>query len=222
VRKASGVEALVNLRHLDLFGNDLRQIPESIGRLAKLETLSVGDKFSRRSLRELPPSFKKLTRLRELDLSFNSFPALPPVVAGLTVLKILKLNGNKLLRDLKGIGKLKNLEVLDISYCCLKDLPPELAQLRRLRELRMSCPFWSKYKNVTKELKLLSKLPRLEVLYLINAGLKQLPWEVLIEFPKLKSLNLRYNEIRSIPNDIKKAPKLQQIEYADQKIWKRR
>jgi Leucine-rich repeat (LRR) protein len=214
------LECLRNLELLDLSSNPLREIPESIGSLKKLVTLRLGAELGRRPIKNLPESMGALVRLRELDVSFLGLTTFPPQLARLRKLENLNLRSNKL-RDLLGVGELTGLVCLDISYNYLKELPDELTKLRRLRELRMSCAHDSKFRRIRDDLRKLGKLAKLETLFLLNAGLKELPVEEICLLTHLKELNLRYNDIKEIPEEVKRLPQLRKIEYGSKQTWRR-
>ncbi|MDJ0516045.1 MAG: COR domain-containing protein, partial [Trichodesmium sp. MO_231.B1] len=83
---------LTKLEHLDLTGNQLKNLPESIGNLTKLEHLDL----TGNQLKNLPESIGNLTKLEHLDLSFNELTSLPKSITKLTNLTGLYLTGNPL------------------------------------------------------------------------------------------------------------------------------
>lgn len=92
---SSGIENLTGLKTLDLYGNQLSELPE-IGNLTNLEFLDL----SNNQLSELPYGTNWLTSLKELYLRDNELSTLPPRIWNLTSLESLDLGGNEL-RDLK-------------------------------------------------------------------------------------------------------------------------
>ena len=78
------------LKKLDLTGNNIEYIPESIGNLANLNKLLLG----KNNLQELPGSIGKLTKLNTLVLGFNKIKTLPKSIGKLSELTCLFLNSN--------------------------------------------------------------------------------------------------------------------------------
>ena len=77
---------------LNLYGNQLVTLPDSIAALTALKDLSLfGNKFT-----TLPKPIVKLTSLTTLSLSDNQLVTLPDSIAALTALKYLNLHGNPL------------------------------------------------------------------------------------------------------------------------------
>ena len=66
-------------------------LPEEIGNLKKLETLSLENNM----LTSLPGSFKNLSHLRTLSLTGNGFRSFPDVLSDLKSLDAVDLSRNK-------------------------------------------------------------------------------------------------------------------------------
>ena len=96
---------ILNLTGLGLHGNQLTELPESIGKLTNLTMLQL----SNNQLTELPESIDKLTNLTELFLDGNQLTELP-----------------------ESIGKLTNLTELYLWSNPIKSLPPELSHLNSI------------------------------------------------------------------------------------------
>ena len=68
-------------------------------------------------------SSKKLTDLRELDLSDNRLSALPPSIGNLTALEVLNISGNNLTQIPPFVEHLPNLKLLNLSgNVAMKDI----------------------------------------------------------------------------------------------------
>ena len=104
-------EGMDNLVFLDLSGNRLKSLPDSIGNLIKLEKLNL----SGNRLTSLPDSIGNLTNLKRLDLSRNKLRSLPDSIGNLTSLESLNLEINKL-RSLPNLEALTDLAYLNISF----------------------------------------------------------------------------------------------------------
>ena len=74
---------LVDLRVLDLLGNNLERVPDHIGEMRSLEVLG----FCGNRLTELPESIGRLSKLKRLVLSANRLTRLPESFVNLTALE---------------------------------------------------------------------------------------------------------------------------------------
>jgi Leucine-rich repeat (LRR) protein len=125
---------LRNLRVLDLHGNLLETLPESIKIWKKLRRLNL----SRNELTYLPHNgIKHLKKLQYLHVRGNWLNALPKSIARLKKLKKLNIKENYLSKLPKGIGECIALENLDVSSNMLSELPVEIQNLTNLK--KFSC-----------------------------------------------------------------------------------
>lgn len=104
------------VQYLDLSGNILREIPETVTLLHLLGSLNL----ARNRLTALPESLHNLDKLQRLDLSGNAFTSVSDIasISHLTNLKTLYLGGNPI-SNLEGLTS-PSLEALDFSHCELK------------------------------------------------------------------------------------------------------
>jgi len=79
------------LLKLSLEGNEMYNLPDSIGNLTNLQELNLSNNM----LTTLPDSIGQLTNLKSLNLSLNQLTALPTSIVNLTKLQNLKLVTNK-------------------------------------------------------------------------------------------------------------------------------
>uniref|UniRef100_A0A672LYQ2 Leucine-rich repeat-containing protein 40-like n=1 Tax=Sinocyclocheilus grahami TaxID=75366 RepID=A0A672LYQ2_SINGR len=171
---------LVNLDDLDLSNNHLMDIPESLANLKNLVTLNL----SCNKLKSLPPAISEMKNLRMLDCSRNQIGSIPPVLAQMESLEQLYLRHNKL-------------RFLPELHCC------ETLKVKHLEEyivivLRKRLTQDNKVKNLPEEITLLQGLERLD---LTNNDISSLPCG-LGTLPKLKSLALEGNPLRTIRRDL--------------------
>ncbi|KAJ7344329.1 hypothetical protein JRQ81_000279 [Phrynocephalus forsythii] len=173
-------------------------------------------------LASLPQEFGALTCLAHLDLSFNSFTALPPCIARLTGLRSLLVGHNSLQglpEDLgqltqltffsamknqlgslpQSIGELAALQTLDLSENALESLPKEIGNLRNCTDLDLSGNLLSEVPSS------LANLQSLQQLHLHSNRLVTVPAS-LAHLPNLSRLDLRNNRLRSIPWEIQNCP----------------
>ena len=83
-------DGFTNLKWLYLYGNQLTELPQSIGNLTNLTTLSLSDN----QLTKLPESIGNLTNLEILYLDYNQLTELPESIGNLTNLEQLWLGDN--------------------------------------------------------------------------------------------------------------------------------
>jgi Leucine-rich repeat (LRR) protein len=105
------IEFLPPLVELNLYDNDIKTLPDSIGSLNSLEILTLPNN----QLKSLPESFKKLSSLKKLDLSWNDIEELPEWINSLSSLEELNLRGNKLEILPETICSLSSLKTLNIT-----------------------------------------------------------------------------------------------------------
>lgn len=118
--------------YLDLsYGNPLESLPESMGRLQKLESLDLGDN----QLSTLPESISQLQNLEKLYLNDNQLRSLPASIGQLQNLEVLWLGGNKFNFLPTSISQLQKLKKLDLGDNQLSSLPAAIGQLQQLKTL---------------------------------------------------------------------------------------
>ena len=173
---------------LDIRGNQLKELPESIGTLSNLQELNIGDN----QLKELPESIGNLSNLQTLFLFNNQLKELPESIGNLSNLQKLYIGSNQLKELPEFIGNLSNLQELNITnnqfkkelYIRgnqLKELPESIGTLSNLQKLLIDKNYLSTLPNTLSNLKLLD------------------------------SLHLRDNKFRKIPESIWPLNKLQEL-----------
>ena len=179
-------------------------------------------------LEEIPGNISSAVRLTTFDISDNKIKSsgiktLPSNVINLT----LDNNPLGLLSD--SIQQLKKLNTLSARLCCLKDLPTFLCNLERLEKLFVSdnC---LKYLpdalnntilntidisyNPLHTLDSLCVLKRLRILRADACRLHRFPEKVLY-LPKLTELSIKWNGIRSLPDDMQHSNLTQLLMYGN-------
>lgn len=148
-------ETCVNLRKLNLAGNQLCTIPPAIGDLRELQWLNLSfneiDEMStnigkltnlyhldltenRLNLDRLPKNFYKLDSLERLYLSGNQLEKLTADFGQWPKLRVLCLRDNKIESIHRDVSRLVLLKELHLQGNELEFLPPELAELQGLLE----------------------------------------------------------------------------------------
>ena len=121
------IGSLPSLLELNLYDNNLKELPVSIGSLTSLEELTLRNN----QLTTLPDSFRNLISLKKLNLSWNNFTTLPEWIGSLTSLEELNLWGNKLKSLPNSIGSLQSLKVLNLNFNkYITELPESIKELQ--------------------------------------------------------------------------------------------
>jgi Leucine-rich repeat (LRR) protein/GTPase SAR1 family protein len=189
---------------LDLRGMGLRKLPESLGRLVKLQVLDL----SFNELTALPEWLGQLTRLVSLDLSCNQLTALPEGLGRLTQLQLLRLWQNELTALPESLGQLTQLESLNLSRNKLTALPESLGLLRKIKSLDLFC------NKLTALPESLGRLTKLRTLCPNKNRLKALP-ESLGRLTRLESLVLSGNNLKKLPPNFEDLRQLKTIILGD-------
>lgn len=114
---------------LSLFRMNLKQFPEEINSLHKLESLNLAWNY----LEVIPNSIDSLVYLRELDLIGNELKAIPESLCRLNNLEVIDLSFNNLKIIPKCIGKMKSLCLLKLIKNKIQEIPPSLEKLEKSR-----------------------------------------------------------------------------------------
>ena len=173
----------VELETLLIADNRLTALPDCLSRLTNLRTLDAGHN----QIADVPPlppitdflylhdnrirtmSFRKLERLRYLNIGDNPLDALPGEIAILESLEELRVENNALAALPDAIGRLENLAELALRNNRLTTLPDSMRNLGRLTHLDLR-----------------------------GNALATLP-EVIAALPRLLKLDLRWNKSLTLP-----------------------
>ncbi|CAM9423528.1 unnamed protein product [Choristocarpus tenellus] len=109
-RLAVTLSRLKDLRELDVSGNRLGILPDTVFALTGLERLDL----SGNNLETIPSGISRLTELRYLHLSNNSLTRLPSEMEQLTRLEELHVDGNEFMRGIleETLGRLPGLQIV--------------------------------------------------------------------------------------------------------------
>ena len=119
---------------LNVFGNQLTSLPDSIGELSRLMVLNV---FGNQ-LTSLPDSISELSQLALLNVSYNHLTGLPDGIGKLSQLTDLNIATLGLQEAPYWIQQLPKLESLNLSSNPLTTLPDWLGNMPKLRNLDIS------------------------------------------------------------------------------------
>lgn len=176
---------------LNLRGNQLSALPESLADCTRLTTLNLGDN----QLTRLPSTIGRLTQLTTLHLYDNRLAALPASLSGCTRLSILHLGGNGLDALPEALRDNTALTTLYLYDNRLVELTDWIGQLSRLTTLGVS-------KNQLARLPdSIGDLDSLTTLYLDDNHLTALP-ATIGRLTALTSVYLNGNRLTSLPDSV--------------------
>lgn len=186
------------LKHLDMSGNFMSDLPYCIGELEALEFFHLGSvigELERRHfqngnwLAEIPDSICCLKNLKELHVDENQLRELPANFGDLISLEILDLGQNLLHVLPESFGNLKSLRICMLSKNHLMWLPSNFGDLSALEDLRLD-------DNELAELpESFCKLIKLKTLDLFSNRLREIP-SALHYLKNLVRLDLEYNDFQ--------------------------
>ncbi|ELT92244.1 hypothetical protein CAPTEDRAFT_174612, partial [Capitella teleta] len=139
-------ETSTDLKVLDISGNFISGLPESIGNLKKLEKIQIGSvicELERRHFQngnwidQLPSRFSHMTMLKEAYLDENQISELPEDFGRLVNLEFIDLGQNQLRRLPDSFCQLRSLRVCQLSKNLLECLPENIGELKSLVDLRL-------------------------------------------------------------------------------------
>ncbi|XP_071039036.1 leucine-rich repeat-containing protein 1 isoform X2 [Parasteatoda tepidariorum] len=185
------------LEQIDLSGNSIHTLPESVGHLKELRFLDMGsalDELERNrfiangnNLKHLPDSFTCLENLIKLELDENQLCELPTDFGSLLGLTYLDICHNDLKKLPDSFSLLKNLKICLLSMNYLTELPQNFGMLCSLEDLKLD------HNMLTELPESFSNLVTLTSLDLYNNNLKEIPKGVTC-LKQLKQLDLREND----------------------------
>jgi Leucine-rich repeat (LRR) protein len=176
---------------LDLPFCSISILPEEIGNLTNLISLSITSSF----LTELPREIGNLTKLTRLSLASNSITTIPIEIGDLKELTWLSLFNNSLTTIPMNLWNLTNLEYLNFSMNSLTTLSAEIDNLTNLQTFYC---FWNSLTLLPIEIGNLTNLTGLDI---SSNSLTELPAEI-GNLLNLNTLGISDNHITSIPIEI--------------------
>nr|XP_028952971.1 TMV resistance protein N-like [Malus domestica] len=127
----SALTMLSSLEYLNLDGNPITSLPESMNYLVKLRTLKGSECRNLTTLPELPRSLTSLTLVR------CNISEIPSSLTMLSALKYLNLHGSPITSLPESMNNLVKLQTLRVSGCRNLTMLPELP--RSLTSLNLAC-----------------------------------------------------------------------------------
>ncbi|XP_019876165.2 leucine-rich repeat-containing protein 47-like [Aethina tumida] len=153
----------------------------------------------------------ELDSLNYLNISDTKLENVPDEIGKLVNLQSLVLHSNKLEVFNENICKLPKLKVLDLSKNQLKSVPESLGQMTQLVTLNLSQNLLETFPEMTKTVKLTD-------LHLHNNKLTSFPNICSNELTNFFELNIKANEIETVPADINKLQSLKVLDMSSNKI----
>jgi len=215
---------------LDLSGQNLTTLTDSIGLFGNLEELNLG----RNKLKSLPISVGELRKLRVLRLAYNNFTEVPLAIRDLAHLEVLNISNNPIttlderaftglanLKELRmdflkvsvlptSIGSCLNLNVLSAEGNALKALPAFIGNLKQLTSVNVSS------NDISVIADTIFTLPSLETLTINANKLKGLPDA--LGASRLRTFEADSNAIDSVPASIGGCKNLERLSLAYNKL----
>ncbi len=153
-----------NLETLSFHGNRISSI-DTICRLTKLQNLEC----SYNAIKEIPDYIGNLRSLQKLNLAFNIITKLPDSLFDLANLETLFLSGNNLYEINDNIFKLFNMRLLSIASCQLEEISESVYKLEKLETLVLDN---NRIRKISENIK---NLKNLKLLSVSDNLLSQLP-----------------------------------------------
>ena len=192
------------LLHLWVLNNQLKSLPDSVGKLQELRSLWVFNN----QLKSLPDSVGKLQNLFQLRVFNNQLKSLPDSVGKLQKnLLYLWVFNNELTSLPDSVGKLQNLLFLYASNNQLKSLPDSVGKLQKLRRLWV---FNNQLKSLPDSV---GKLQTLLHLYAWNNTFTALP-KTVGDMKSLTAVDVRYNGLTNLPSSVSQWSKVEYLYLA--------
>nr|XP_039254876.1 probable serine/threonine-protein kinase drkD [Styela clava] len=133
IENADVLGKLADLRIINMWGCNLKAIPQTWSRLSKLQMLGLGNNKELSSFGPL----KHLTNIIWLDLGGCNLKKIPDVVLNMMKLKVLALGGNPGIEIGDEICSLWDLKKLGLNDCELEEIPKSVFSLIKLTHLHL-------------------------------------------------------------------------------------
>ncbi|KAK4296726.1 hypothetical protein Pmani_030804 [Petrolisthes manimaculis] len=224
------INNLLSLQVLDLSDNCLTTLPSTLGELTSLQRLNL----SHNKLEELPAGLYLLPDMRSLQLDHNNLSNLSDDIGNLSVLEYLDVSHNSLTSFPYGIGYLQRLVKLNASENQIKELPVEIGDCFGLGQLDLNHNQLTSVPNSIGNLRKLEQLylrhnaiqiipplhncASLKELYLGNNYIKELESDQLVYLKTVSVLDLRDNQLDSLPDEITLLQALERLDITNNNI----
>lgn len=178
---------LVALRYLYVHSNELTTFPNTIGNLVNLQFFYAWSN----NISYIPDTMGEMLSLIELDLNSNELSAIPSTLSNLVNLQRLSLSSNYLSSLPDSVWSLSQLRYLGIGDNLFTLLPSNINQLVRLEVL---------FAGGNQLIVLPDELGDLANLVELSVPRNQLVALPEIDYSRLKSLDVSFNQLTNLPN----------------------
>ncbi|CAG2233960.1 unnamed protein product [Mytilus edulis] len=221
----SSLARIRTLKFLLVANNLLTHLPETITNLTHLIMLDL----THNKLTSLPQNLGSLRVLQTLKLANNRFDQVPIPVCKLRSLKVLNCRGNNLQSLAPDFEALTNLRELNLSYNRFESIPTAIYSLSELRYLNLA---GNQLKHVSHHLTCLQGLQVLHIqgnhitsfpdgfvqMQYLNIASNQLTTLSVVNSRRLKYLNLKKNNLESMPLGVYNIARLETLNLNSNKI----
>jgi Leucine-rich repeat (LRR) protein len=205
--KSGSNELDLSTEWIPLKGQELNELPESLGQCENLEVL----KLSGNQLSELPASLHQLTKLKLLDLSGNQFENIPHFIANLASLRSLNLESNAISLLPDWIGCFPELTDFNVDGNRISKLPASFGDLKKLKCVYLG---GNSFNSIPSELR---NLVNIEWLDISRADLTSVP-EWLSTLKLLYGLRLGSNWIANLPDAFCDISSLEYLDLSENEL----
>lgn len=181
----AAIGGATELEELLLFKNKIKTVAKEIGELTNLKTLNLFNN----AMMKVPPEIGKLAALEELNLAANKMMmTADPHFEGLTSLKLLTLNDNRLVK-MGSLSKCSKLEEIRLYGNNLEEMP-----------------------DIGEE------MPNLTILELNGNRIQSVPDDFFDKTPNLERFVIHKNALITLPSSVLKCTKLTQFQVQENKL----
>lgn len=183
------------------------RLPKSLGNLSKLETLTIGSS----NFDDISAFIGNLSHLRELYICDTNLPKIPEEISSLGNLESLYIPDCGVTIFPEWIDKLSKLKTIDLSLNKITAIPPSLGSLSQLNDFNMRC---NEIDSIPVSL---GQLTALSWLKLEQTKISSFPKELCF-LKTLYRLDLGSCPLQSLPDEIGNLESLTRLEISDTKV----
>lgn len=187
----NSIEALTKLEVLDLSMNNLAEMSESITKLKHLRWIRF---YNNRQFVTLHEDLGQLTKLEHLDVAGTRLTTFPNSIGNCKVLRHITANACKIRTIPASIGQCKNLEYINLGANSISEIPKEMGNLVKLKNLSIG-------DNIKAIPASFRNLKQMEFFDLARNQLTEFPKAVLT-YHNMHNLWLHENNFSDLPQEV--------------------